>query len=237
MKLAIVALSVLMLLSGCGSAKIITAVSSSDVTPGKNGWVEYYPLVPAMSVEITTRSLGSLPLYFNDAGKDKFTKRFCVSTQKSKEVMIPSRRPRYINIKMPSIGKGSGQIVLNSKGGLQSVSINSDTTALPKAAIDAVSSALPYAALLKGLEAITDKLSVLDVPTDITDAALGLLTGQLNGQKLFMDIPLTVIPQSKEAQLAAKQLAIDIGLTFSELQDKYCRVNHVIKSYERFDGS
>ncbi len=227
MKKLIMLFALPLLLSACGNTDIYT------IGPEHSNYIEYFPLVPAEVTVKTERTLARTPLWVSKSDEDTFSKKVCISTEEKKEAMVPSKIPRYIRVEMPWAGRGGGQILLNNKGGLQSVSANSDTTAIPKAAIGAAASIAPWAALVKGIEALTSKLDVLDIPGNAVGSVDEILRSVGGGFQLF-NVPPNVSKADKDSA-AVKQLSEDLSLSFQELQDKYCAVEKVNKTYNRFE--
>jgi len=109
------------------------------------------------------------------------------------------------------MGTGSGAIVFDENGNLQSVAVGSDTTAAPKAVADVVATAIPYYAALKAFSAILNPVNeISEIPNELINA--------INFRKRKIE-NLDIDPL---LQYKLKEYIFDSRLNAEQLKVKYC---------------
>jgi len=223
MKRIFLTTAALITLYGCTPAKVAVGINPGtnfeDVYKGDQGY-KYYPLEPH---KVTTRqhfTLAREPIYLDlpqlKLGKaEDYAKKVCVPEDKVELRMLPSSKARYIRMKMPRFGKGSGAITFDEAGNLRNVAVGSDTTAVPAAIADIATTAIPYYAALKAFEGVLEPINaVTGIPKDLLDAIGGMsnLTEEKAGSSSadpFLKYQL-------------KEYAVDLKLGAELLKVKYC---------------
>lgn len=208
-------LSLMLLIAGCGPAKVFVTdrdVPFADILEMDTGF-EYHPLVPKLVRTTETYRIGRWPIYLSDTSEVSLRKNFeqgACYTEITEEIkMLPSTKPKYIRIKMPTFGEGNAGLQFDENGGLRALTVGSDTTAVPKAVADVAQTAIPYVGLVKALGEVLGPINdIVALPEEIISTLNKILGVSGTG------VDKNFRPATPEE--------IDSKLTMTELRDKYC---------------